>query len=123
MKIFAILLDQLGSCVWCAQVMIWRPAELLNGRMAMLGFVAGVGCELITGASVWQQLNYAPYAYLAAYLLNVAAAAVNRCVGHKGYLQRVKHMSACSVWHSRLACIVRYTVSSQLRTNGCLECF
>ena len=32
-------------------------AELLNGRMAMLGFVIGIATELITGQGILQQLN------------------------------------------------------------------
>ena len=32
-------------------------AELMNGRMAMLGFVIGIATELITGQGILQQLN------------------------------------------------------------------
>ena len=32
-------------------------AELLNGRVAMIGFVIGVATELITGQSILQQLH------------------------------------------------------------------
>lgn len=63
------------------QVLLWRPAELLNGRLAMIGFTAAVANEAITGASLWQQLYYAPYAYLTAYLLVVVAAQLNRAFG------------------------------------------
>lgn len=63
------------------QVLLWRPAELLNGRMAMIGFTAAIANEAITGASLWQQLYFAPYAYLSAYLLVVAAAQLNRAFG------------------------------------------
>lgn len=63
------------------QVLLWRPAELLNGRLAMIGFTAAVANEAITGASLWQQLYFAPYAYLSAYLLVVAASQLNKAFG------------------------------------------
>ena len=71
------------------QVLLWRPAELLNGRLAMIGFTAAIANEAITGASLWQQLYFAPYAYLSAYLLVVAAAQLNRAFGspNKGTIQ------------------------------------
>lgn len=47
----------------------------------MIGFTAAVANEAITGASLWQQLYFAPYAYLSAYLLVVAAAQLNRAFG------------------------------------------
>lgn len=73
------------------QVLLWRPAELLNGRLAMIGFTAAIANEAITGASLWQQLYFAPYAYLSAYLLVVAAAQLNRAFGspNKGNLAPV----------------------------------
>lgn len=63
------------------QVLLWRPAELLNGRMAMIGFVAALGNEALTGASLWQQLYFAPYAYFFAYFLVVVASQLNRAFG------------------------------------------
>ncbi|KAL3136586.1 hypothetical protein ABBQ38_005832 [Trebouxia sp. C0009 RCD-2024] len=63
------------------QVLLWRPAELLNGRLAMIGFTAALANEAVTGASLWQQLYFAPYAYLSAYLLVVAAAQLNKAFG------------------------------------------
>ena len=53
----------------------------MNGRLAMVGFTAALANEAITGASLWQQLYFAPYAYLSAYLLVVAAAQLNRAFG------------------------------------------
>lgn len=67
------------AIIVCAQVLLWRPAEILNGRMAMIGIVAGLAAQLRTGASVWQQQYYAPYAYLAAYILVVIGAVLNKC--------------------------------------------
>ena len=80
------------------QVLLWRPAELLNGRLAMIGFTAAVANEAITGASLWQQLYYAPYAYLSAYLLVVIAAQLNRAFGspNKGKLTHFHfHWDCC----------------------------
>ncbi len=34
-----------------------QRAELLNGRMAMLGFVIGVVMELVTGRGILQQIG------------------------------------------------------------------
>ena len=47
----------------------------------MIGFTAAIANEAITGASLWQQLYFAPYAYLSAYLLVVIAAQLNRAFG------------------------------------------
>lgn len=47
----------------------------------MIGFTAALANEAITGASLWQQLYFAPYAYLSAYLLVVAAAQLNKAFG------------------------------------------
>lgn len=63
------------------QVLLWRPAELLNGRMAMLGFVAAVGCQALTGASIWVQQAVAPYSFLFAYLVVIGAAQLNKQFG------------------------------------------
>ena len=63
----------------CVQVLVWRPAELLNGRMAMIGFTLGALTQLRTGQTVWAQLNSAPFAYLAAYGMVVLASLVNEC--------------------------------------------
>ena len=71
-------------------MLLWRPAELLNGRLAMIGFTAALANEAITGASLWQQLYFAPYAYLSAYLLVVAAAQLNRAFGSP-----IKGKSSC----------------------------
>ena len=52
-------------------------AEILNGRMAMIGFTLGALTQLRTGQTVWAQLNGAPFAYLAAYGMVVLASLVN----------------------------------------------
>ncbi|KAK9817547.1 hypothetical protein WJX74_003711 [Apatococcus lobatus] len=63
------------------QVLLWRPAEILNGRMAMLGFTIGVGNQLFTHQSIWQQLYFNPYAYFFAYLLVTLGSVLNRAYG------------------------------------------
>jgi len=63
------------------QTLIWRPAELLNGRMAMVGFSAALINEAITGQTLWRQLAAAPFAYLAAYSLVIVGAVLNRAAG------------------------------------------
>ena len=65
------------SCWNAVQVTLWRPAEILNGRMAMIGFTLGALTSLRTGQTVWAQLNNAPFAYLAAYGMVVLASLVN----------------------------------------------
>ncbi|KAK9825834.1 hypothetical protein WJX81_000685 [Elliptochloris bilobata] len=63
------------------QTLIWRPAELLNGRMAMVGFSAAIINEAITGQTLWRQLALAPFAYLTAYSLVIVGALLNRAAG------------------------------------------
>ena len=48
--------------------------ELMNGRLAMLGFVAAAGAEISTGETVAQQFNDAPTAVLMTVALFVAAS-------------------------------------------------
>jgi hypothetical protein len=33
-----------------------QQVELLNGRVAMLGFMAGLTAEMLTGRGIWSQL-------------------------------------------------------------------
>jgi hypothetical protein len=48
--------------------------ELMNGRLAMLGFVAAAGAEIATGETVGQQFADAPVAVLMTVALFVAAS-------------------------------------------------
>lgn len=114
------------------QVLLWRPAELLNGRLAMIGFTAAIANEAVTGASLWQQLYYAPYAYLSAYLLVVAAAQLNRAFGspNKGVVFASKCKFAIFDRNSlrvsgmfRVSLALRICFACRLRTeNGFLLC-
>ncbi|CAL5222884.1 g5312 [Coccomyxa viridis] len=63
------------------QRLIWGPAEILNGRMAMIGFTLGFITQLRTGVSVWGQLNAFPFAYLWAYGLVVIGSLLNQAFG------------------------------------------
>lgn len=63
------------------QVLVWRPAELLNGRLAMIGFFLGAITQARTGISVWGQLNAFPFAYLFAYGLVITASLLNQTFG------------------------------------------
>ena len=47
----------------------------------MIGFVAALANEALTGASLWQQLYFAPYAYFSAYFLVAVAAQLNKAFG------------------------------------------
>ena len=49
--------------------------------MAMIGFTAALANEALTGAGLWQQLYFAPYAYFSAYFLVVVAAQLNKAFG------------------------------------------
>lgn len=75
----------------------------------MIGFTAALANEAITGASLWQQLYFAPYAYLSAYLLVVAAAQLNRAFGspNKGRRQ-------CNIEDFRFFGVLKATCSIQM---------
>ena len=64
----------------------------------MIGFTAAIANEAITGASLWQQLYFAPYAYLSAYLLVVEAAQLNRAFGSptKGVSSNIPCLCRCT---------------------------
>jgi len=97
------------------QVLLWQPAELLNGRMAMIGFTAAVLNEYLTGRSVWQQLNYAPFAYLSAYTLVVLGAVLNRAFGSpsKGIGPFTR---TAELWNGRMA-MLGYVILSYVEYN------
>ncbi|KAK9815905.1 hypothetical protein WJX72_011680 [[Myrmecia] bisecta] len=50
--------------------------EIINSRLAMLGFVAAVGAELFTGRNVFQQVSYAPATIAATFLLFIVASLI-----------------------------------------------
>jgi hypothetical protein len=77
------------------QVLVWRPAELLNGRMAMIGFTLGALTQLRTGQTVWAQLNSAPFAYLAAYGMVVLASLANECASALWHLGAMLCCAGC----------------------------
>ena len=40
-----------GGCIYSVE------KEIINGRFAMLGLVAGIGREFVTGESIWTQIH------------------------------------------------------------------
>ena len=50
--------------------------EIMNGRLAMLGFVAAAGAEIATGEPVYQQFGEAPAPILLTIALFTAASVV-----------------------------------------------
>lgn len=90
----------------------------------MIGFTAAIANEAITGASLWQQLYFAPYAYLSAYLLVVAAAQLNRAFGspNKGSWCLPGPMGLLSwLWlHVFIACELASRVHQHLKFDYCM---
>lgn len=52
----------------------WGAPEIINGRLAMLGFTAAMAAELATGASVVDQLKKEPAMIFLAFALTIAAS-------------------------------------------------
>eukprot|EP00955_Chlamydomonas_euryale_P055080 356030-Chlamydomonas_euryale.AAC.1 len=57
--------------------------ETINGRLAMLGFVAAVGAELSTGEPVLQQWAQEPFLIFATFALIIAGSLVPFLQGNK----------------------------------------
>ncbi len=53
--------------------------ERVNGRLAMLGFVAALGAELASGESVLKQVGEEPTGIAITFLLFIAASLVSGC--------------------------------------------
>jgi len=105
------------------QRLIWGPAELLNGRMAMVGFTLGFLTQLRTGVSVWGQLNAFPFAYLWAYGLVVIGSLLNQASGspREGIsLGPVKFSRTAELINGRAA-MVGYAVLAYLGYNQDLQ--
>ncbi|GLC51415.1 hypothetical protein PLESTB_000499800 [Pleodorina starrii] len=62
------------------QTSLWRPAELLNGRMALLGLTAGLYQEATAGTTLVQQATRHPLSIPSAFALVVLLTAVHRQV-------------------------------------------
>lgn len=56
-------------CIYC-------PAEIVNGRLAMLGFFAALGAELSSDETVVKQLTEEPTGIAAAFMLVIAGSFV-----------------------------------------------
>jgi hypothetical protein len=50
--------------------------EIINSRLAMLGFVAAVGAEAFTGRNVFEQVAYAPWTIAGTFLLFIIASLI-----------------------------------------------
>ncbi|CAK0785171.1 hypothetical protein CVIRNUC_008377 [Coccomyxa viridis] len=105
------------------QRLIWGPAELLNGRMAMVGFTLGFLTQLRTGVSVWGQLNAFPFAYLWAYGLVVIGSLLNQAFGQPSEgisIGPVKFSRTAELLNGRAA-MVGYAVLAYLGYNQDLQ--
>lgn len=58
------------------EVMAWNGTapEIINGRLAMLGFVTAVAAELNTGASVLNQVQINPFGIASVFLIIIVAS-------------------------------------------------
>ncbi|EIE21735.1 hypothetical protein COCSUDRAFT_56188 [Coccomyxa subellipsoidea C-169] len=101
------------------QVLVWRPAELLNGRLAMIGFTLGAITQARTGISVWGQLNALPFAYLLAYGLVVTGGLLNQTFGRpkEGIsLGPIKFSQRAELLNARMA-MVGYAILAYVGYN------
>ena len=53
--------------------------ELMNGRLAMIGFVAALGCEIATGETVGQQVAQSPVGVAVVTMLIVGGTLISYC--------------------------------------------
>jgi hypothetical protein len=60
--------------------------EIVNGRLAMVGFIAALGAELATNASVVQQLEQEPTLINLTFLILISASLVPLFAGRKDKL-------------------------------------
>merc|ERR1719424_1535727 len=81
--------DQFMDVVDKAQAVI--PPEIMNGRLAMLGFVAAAGAEIATGETVAQQVGDATTQVVLTILLFTARAAMIGMLALLGF-EAVKHV-------------------------------
>jgi len=70
--------DILGTEVALPDALRFKGAapEVINSRLAMLGFVAAAGAELATGTPVWDQVRTAPGPIAATFLLIIVASLI-----------------------------------------------
>ena len=60
--------------IFCLFLLVF--AEIVNGRLAMLGFFAALGAELSTDTSILKQMDAAPAAVAAAFALFIAGSLI-----------------------------------------------
>jgi len=68
----------LGTEVALSDAMRFKGAapEIINSRLAMLGFIAALGAELATGQTIFQQFEAAPKAIVATFALFAVATLI-----------------------------------------------
>lgn len=79
--------------------------ELINGRLAMLGFVAAVGAELATGETVFSQVKDAPAAIFITFLLFIAASLFPAFKRKNGLESNGVWTPQAEMWNGRAAMI------------------
>eukprot|EP00955_Chlamydomonas_euryale_P055089 356031-Chlamydomonas_euryale.AAC.8 len=79
--------------------------ELINGRLAMLGFVAAIGAELATGTPVVQQYAQAPYLIAATFVTIIGASLIPLLLGNKNRVSVGPWTPTAEVWNGRTAMV------------------
>jgi hypothetical protein len=72
--------DLVNSYASDLQAALWRPVELLNGRLALLGVTAGLLHEATSGSTLAEQVLRHPLSVPSAFALVVLLTAVHRQV-------------------------------------------
>eukprot|EP00955_Chlamydomonas_euryale_P002449 26623-Chlamydomonas_euryale.AAC.1 len=79
--------------------------ELINGRLAMLGFTAAMGAELATSTPVAQQVTQAPYLIAATFGAIIAASLIPLLQGNKNRESVGPWTPSAEVWNGRTAMV------------------
>jgi hypothetical protein len=72
--------------------------EIMNGRLAMVGFVAAAGAELSTGEPIMEQFAQQPTAIAIAFTLVIAASLIPLFMGVQGRVQGRSGWNPQSGW-------------------------
>jgi hypothetical protein len=82
--------------------------ELVNGRLAMLGFVAALGAEVASGEAVWAQLQEAPGAILITFATIAIASLIPLIEGLSPEGKNLGPLNAAAErTNGRAACVAR----------------
>eukprot|EP00955_Chlamydomonas_euryale_P077338 362920-Chlamydomonas_euryale.AAC.1 len=77
--------------------------ELINGRLAMLGFTAAMGAEWATSKPVVQQLMQTPYLIAGTFAAIIAASLIPLLQGNKNRTAVGPWTPSAEVWNGRTA--------------------